>query len=167
MQHSDDRGVFLEAYTARSLREATGRDLTLAQLNVSVSKLGTLRGIHSAHTPPGQAKYVQCLAGRILDIVVDLRADSPTFGHHEAVILDDTDREAIFIAEGLGHGFCVLSESATVAYATSTAYDPDAEFGIDPFDPELALPWPNDLEFILSSKDREAPPLASLLASKP
>ena len=159
-QHHDDRGAFLESYTARALREATGRDLALAQINVSVSRRGVLRGIHAAVTPPGQAKYVQCLAGSILDVVVDIRPDSPTFGRHVAVELDERAREAMFVSEGLGHAFCVLSESATVAYATSTPYDPEREFEINALDPELGLPWPTDYALLLSDKDRAAPTLA-------
>lgn len=162
-QHRDERGVFLEAYTATALKEATGRELHLAQLNVSVSTRGVVRGVHAARTPPGQAKYVQCLSGRILDVVVDIRPQSPTFGQHCAEILDEDSREAMFISEGLGHAFCVLSESATVAYATSSPYDPDQEFGINPLDPELALPWPTDVVPLLSAKDREAPLMRTLL----
>ena len=162
-QHKDERGVFLEAYTAAALRAATGRDLSLAQLNVSVSSRGVVRGVHAARTPPGQAKYVQCLSGSILDVVVDIRPDSPTFGQHCAQILDDESRQAMFISEGLGHAFCVLSESATVAYVTSTPYDPDQEFGIDPLDPDLDLPWPSDLTLILSPKDREAPQIRTVV----
>jgi dTDP-4-dehydrorhamnose 3,5-epimerase len=164
VQHSDDRGVFLEAYTAEALKVATGRDLSLAQLNVSYSHRGVIRGVHAARTPPGQAKYVQCLSGRILDVVVDIRPGSPTFGQHVAIELDDITREAVFIEEGLGHAFCVASESATVAYVTSTPYDPEAEFGINPLDPDLELPWPSDLEFVLSPKDRAAPTLRESIA---
>lgn len=166
-QHKDERGVFLEAYTAATLRAATGRDLSLAQLNVSVSSRGVVRGVHAARTPPGQAKYVQCLSGRILDVVVDIRPDSPTFGQHCAHVLDDQSREAMFIAEGLGHAFCVLSDSATVAYVTSTPYDPHQEFGIHPLDPELALPWPKEFELIVSTKDLQAPRLSELIAQVP
>lgn len=163
--HHDERGTFLESYTSAALKAATGRDLTLAQLNVSVSHRGVVRGVHAARTPPGQAKYVQCLAGSILDVVVDIRPDSPTFGKHAATILDDVTREAMFIEEGLGHAFCVLSDTATVAYATSTPYDPEAEFGINPLDPDLTLPWPSDLDLILSTKDRQAPTLAEIVSS--
>jgi len=163
-QHRDERGIFLESFTATSLEQATGRDLTLAQLNVSVSSRGVIRGIHAARTPPGQAKYVQCLAGRILDVVVDIRPDSPTFGEHTAIELDDVTREAVFVSEGLGHGFCVLSDSATVAYATSTPYDAKSEFGINPLDPDLALPWPSDVPLILSAKDQDAPRLSDLVS---
>ena len=164
-QHHDERGVFLEAFTATALRSATGRDLSVAQINMSVSGRGVLRGIHAARTPPGQAKYVQCLTGHILDVIVDIRPGSVTFGQHAAIELDDIAREAVFISEGLGHGFCVLSESATVAYATSTPYDPDQEFAINPLDPALALPWPTDVELILSDKDCAAPCLAEAIAT--
>jgi dTDP-4-dehydrorhamnose 3,5-epimerase len=163
-QHADERGVFLEAFTASAFRGATGRDLTLAQLNVSVSKRGVVRGIHAARTPPGQAKYVQCLAGRIIDIIVDIRPGSRTFGQHVAIELDDITREAVFIEEGLGHAFCVLSESATVAYITSTPYCPGSEFGINPLDPDLAIPWPTDLKLVLSPKDQAAPTLRESIA---
>lgn len=166
-QHHDDRGTFFESYSASALREATGRELALAQLNVSVSARGVVRGIHAARTPPGQAKYVQCLSGHILDVVVDIRPDSPTLGQYAAIQLDDRDREAVFISEGLGHAFCVLSPTATVAYATSTPYDPGQEFGINPLDPDLALPWPTDLALILSDKDRAAPRLAEAIANLP
>ena len=166
-QHHDERGVFLEAFTATALRSATGRDLSVAQINVSISRRGVVRGIHAARTPPGQAKYVQCLTGRILDVIVDIRPGSASFGEHFALELNDATREAVFISEGLGHGFCVLSDSATVAYATSTPYDPDQEFGIDPLDPALALPWPTNVELILSDKDRAAPSLAEALSLMP
>lgn len=137
----------------------------MAQINVSISRRGVVRGIHAARTPPGQAKYVQCLSGHILDVIVDIRPGSATFGQHAAIELDDIAREAVFISEGLGHGFCVLSESATVVYATSTPYDPDQEFGINPLDPNLALPWPTHLDLVLSPKDAAAPGLARELAT--
>lgn len=160
----DDRGVFLESFTASAFREATGHRFELAQVNVSVSRRGTVRGIHFADVPPGQAKYVQCLAGRILDIVVDIRVGSPTFGRWEAVELDDERRSALYLAEGLGHAFCALSDSATVGYLCSTPYAPDREHGVTPVDPALALPWPDDVELLLSPKDTAAPTLAQAQA---
>ena len=163
-QHHDERGTFLESYAASALREATGREFPLAQLNVSVSTRGVIRGIHASRTPPGQAKYVQCLMGQILDVVVDIRPGSVTFGQHVAIRLDDRDREAVFISEGLGHAFCVLSPTATVVYATSTPYDPEAEFGIHPLDPDLAIAWPADLRLMLSPKDRAAPSLSEMMS---
>lgn len=163
-QHRDDRGVFLESFTSASFREAVGHDLDLRQMNVSVSRRGTVRGIHFADVPPGQAKYVQCLTGRILDVVVDIRVGSPTFGTWCATELDDSGRQGLYVTEGLGHGFCALTDDATVGYLCSQPYAPSREHGITPLDPDLALPWP-DLPLLLSPKDTSAPTLADALAA--
>jgi dTDP-4-dehydrorhamnose 3,5-epimerase len=163
-QHRDSRGVFLEQLRADTLEAAIGHPLTLAQANVSVSAQGVVRGIHFAEVPPGQAKYVACLTGRILDIAVDLRVGSPTFGQHATAVLDDVDRRALYVAEGLGHAFVALSEQATVSYFCSTTFDPSREHGISVFDPDLALPWPRDLELVLSDRDRVAPSLREVQA---
>lgn len=162
---SDDRGVFLESFKESVFVEATGRRFDLKQMNISVSRSGTVRGVHFADVPPGQAKYVQCFEGRILDVVVDIRVGSPTFGQWDAIELDAESREGLFIAEGLGHAFCALTESVTVGYLCSEPYAPTREHGIHPLDPELGLPWPKDLELLLSPKDSGAPTLASALAS--
>lgn len=155
----DDRGVFLESFKTQPLEDAIGHPFTLAQMNVSVSRIGTVRGIHFASVPPSQAKYVQCLAGRILDVVVDIRVGSPTFGRWDAVELNDESRNALYIAEGLGHAFCALSESVTVGYLCSEPYAPTREHGIHPLDPALDLPWPSGAG-LLSPKDAAAPSLA-------
>lgn len=156
----DDRGTFLEAFTAADVEWAAGHPLHLAQINMSVSHRGVIRGIHGCLTPPGQAKYVMCVVGRIVDIVVDLLPGSPTFGLWDEVILDDSDRRAVFVSEGLGHGFQVLSPSATVVYVTSTSYDPETEFAINPLDPELGIGWHDVGDVILSEKDSQALSLA-------
>src|SRR5690606_33885708 len=96
----------------------------LAQANLSVSARGVVRGIHYADVPPGQAKYVSCPRGAVLDVIVDLRVGSPTYGQHEAVRLDQTDHRAVYIAEGLGHGFCALTEDATLVYLCAETYAP-------------------------------------------
>lgn len=163
-QHADDRGTFLEWYRFDKLEEAVGRSLSLAQANCSVSRRGVLRGIHFADVPPGQAKYVTCLSGRVLDVVVDLRVGSPTFGRWETVELDDVRRRAVFLAEGLGHGFLALSDSATVAYLCSTTYAPGREHGIHPLDPDLRIGWPASVDIALSPKDAEAPSLGAAVA---
>jgi len=165
VQRRDDRGLFLEAFTAASFGDHVGHRFDLAQLNISVSTRGTVRGLHFADVPPGQAKYVQCLVGRILDIVVDIRVGSPTFGRWDAVELDDDRRSALYVAEGLGHAFCALSEAATVGYLCSTPFTPDREHGITPVDPDLALPWPDGVDLLLSPKDAAAPTLAQALAA--
>ena len=161
----DDRGVFLESFKESELAEAIGHEFTLQQMNISVSRVGTVRGVHFALVPPGQAKYVQCFSGRILDVVVDIRVGSPTFGQWDAVELDDESRKGLYIAEGLGHAFCALSDSATVGYLCSTPYSPGREFGIHPLDPALGLPWPSGADSVLSEKDAAAPTLAEATAS--
>jgi dTDP-4-dehydrorhamnose 3,5-epimerase len=164
-QHRDARGVFLEQFRADALCQAWGHPLTLAQSNVSISSRGVLRGIHFAQVPPGQAKYVTCVRGQILDIAVDLRVGSPTFGQHCSAVLDDVDRRALYLAEGLGHAFVALTDDATVSYYCSTTFDPTREHGISPLDPDLALPWPDDVDLVLSDRDRAAPTLAEVQAA--
>ena len=159
-QHGDDRGTFLEFFRSEPLAEVIGANLGVMQANCSVSKRGVLRGVHYADIPPSQAKYVTCVAGAVLDILVDIRVGSPTFGQHVAVRLDDEERAAVYVAEGLGHSFMALTESATVVYLCSAPYSPTGEHGIHPLDPELALPWPSDIEPLLSPKDAAAPTLA-------
>jgi dTDP-4-dehydrorhamnose 3,5-epimerase len=158
--HGDPRGRFTEWYKADVLASATGFGLTLAQANHSVSARGVLRGVHFALVPPGQAKYVYCPAGRVLDVIVDIRVGSPTFGVHDAVVLDSDEPRAVYLAEGLGHAFVSLADGSSVTYLVSTGYAPDREFGINPMDPELDLPWPADIEFSFSAKDQAAPSLA-------
>jgi dTDP-4-dehydrorhamnose 3,5-epimerase len=158
--HGDNRGRFVEWYRADALKKATGFGLTLAQANHSVSARGVLRGVHFALVPPGQGKYVYCPAGKVLDVIVDIRVGSPTFGVHDAVVLDSEEPRAVYLAEGLGHAFVSLADASSVAYLVSAGYSPGREFGIDPMDPELDLPWPTGIDFELSAKDQAAPTLA-------
>src|SRR4051794_28027787 len=125
--HADDRGVFLEWFRADVLAEVTGIDFRVAQANHSVSARGVVRGVHFSDVPPGQAKLVYCPNGSVLDAVIDIRVGSPTFGMTESVVLDDADRLAVFISEGLGHAFCAQSERASVTYLVSSTYDPQHE----------------------------------------
>ncbi|WP_137875984.1 dTDP-4-dehydrorhamnose 3,5-epimerase [Rhodococcus sp. Q] len=170
-QFGDDRGVFLEWFRDPTFTEATGRTLDLAQANCSVSAAGVLRGIHFADVPPGQAKYVTCVRGAVLDVAVDLRVGSPTFGVWDAVLLDDVDRRAVFLSEGLGHAFLSLEDESTVAYLCSTGYAPGREHGVDPLDPEIGIDWPTvgrdgtPFEFRLSDKDAAAPSLGAAVES--
>ncbi|AEV83993.1 dTDP-4-dehydrorhamnose 3,5-epimerase [Actinoplanes sp. SE50] len=160
----DDRGTFLEWYRFDHLSAAVGHRLDLAQANLSTSARGVVRGVHFADVPPGQAKYVTCVSGAVLDVVVDVRAGSPTFGRWEAVTLDDTDRRAVYLAEGLGHAFCALTEGAVVAYLCSATYRPGHEHGVHPLDPELGIAWPAGTP-LLSPKDAAAPSLSEALAA--
>jgi dTDP-4-dehydrorhamnose 3,5-epimerase len=169
----DDRGSFLEWYRHDTLTSAIGHPFVIAQANCSVSRRGVVRGIHYADVPPGQAKYVTCVRGAVLDVIVDLRVGSPTFGTWDVVLLDDVERRAVYLAEGLGHAFCALSDESTVTYLCSTTYNPTAEHGISPVDGELGIGWQGlaashgvDLgELVLSDKDRDAPTLAQARAA--
>ncbi|GAA0278451.1 dTDP-4-dehydrorhamnose 3,5-epimerase family protein [Cryptosporangium japonicum] len=163
VQHGDPRGLFTEWYRFDHLAEAVGHPLRLAQGNLSVSARGVVRGIHFADVPPSQAKYVTCVRGAVVDVIVDLRVGSPTFGQHELVQLDETDRRAVYIAEGLGHGFCALTDDATLTYLCSETFAPTREHAIHPLDPDLGIQWPVD-EPQLSAKDAAAPSLAAARA---
>jgi dTDP-4-dehydrorhamnose 3,5-epimerase len=160
----DERGDFCEWFRADEIGRATGRRFDLAQVNQSVSRTGVIRGVHFADVPPGQAKYVACARGAILDVVVDIRVGSPSYGRYDVQRLDGEKRRAVFVSEGLGHAFCALTDDATVVYLCSTAYDPAAEHRIDPLDPELALPWPPGLPSVVSGRDATAPTLAAAAA---
>jgi dTDP-4-dehydrorhamnose 3,5-epimerase len=161
--HSDDRGSFAEAFRGAEFAADLGYRLDVAQANCSVSRRGVIRGIHYADVPPGQAKYVTCVAGAILDVVVDLRTGSPSFGKWEAVQLDAGTRGAVFLAEGLGHAFMALTDDATALYLCSTPYAPGREHGVDPRDPAIGIAWPLDTEPVLSEKDAAAPTLDEAL----
>jgi dTDP-4-dehydrorhamnose 3,5-epimerase len=161
----DTRGSFFELFRGGEFLAALGYRLDVAQANCSVSRRGVIRGIHFADVPPGQAKYVSCLSGAILDVVVDLRTGSPGYGRWEAVRLDDENRRSLFISEGLGHGFTALSETATVVYLCSTPYAPGREHGVQPLDPAMGIAWPDGGEPVLSDKDAAAPSLAEARAA--
>jgi dTDP-4-dehydrorhamnose 3,5-epimerase len=168
-QFGDPRGLFLEWFKDAPFAEHAGHALTLAQANLSVSAAGVVRGVHFADVPPGQAKYVTCVRGAVLDVAVDLRVGSPTFGRWDSVLLDDVDRRAIYLSEGLGHAFLSLEDDSTVTYLCSTGYAPDREHGVHPLDPDLAIDWPTTgrggraLVPTLSAKDGAAPSLADAL----
>jgi dTDP-4-dehydrorhamnose 3,5-epimerase len=165
--HTDDRGSFAEAFRGAEFAADLGYQLDVAQANCSVSRRGVIRGIHYADVPPGQAKYVTCMSGAILDVVVDLRADSPSFGKWEAVRLEAAARTAVFIGEGLGHAFMALTDDATALYLCSTPYAPGREHGVHPLDPAIGIAWPADegLVPVLSDKDAAAPTLEEALAA--
>ena len=158
--YPDNRGTFNEWFRADEFLGDLGYSFDLAQANCSVSRRGVIRGIHFTDVPPGQAKYVVCASGSILDVIVDLRVGSPTYLRWEAVALDDAARRGVFLAEGLGHGFIALSAQATVMYLCSTGYAPGVEHGVHPLDPEIGIAWPRDVAFILSDKDAAAPTAA-------
>jgi len=149
----------------RDLWSELGIGVEFVQHNHSRSSRGTLRGIHF-QTEPGQAKLVRCPRGRIFDVAVDLRRDSPTFGHWEGYELDDEKHRQLFVPVGFGHGFAVLSEEADVSYLLSSLYNPKTESGIAWDDPEVGVEWPVD-QPLLSERDKGALALAAVRDSLP
>jgi dTDP-4-dehydrorhamnose 3,5-epimerase len=163
--HRDDRGQFLEWFRGDLLAAATGRRVDVVQANHSISRGGVVRGVHFADVPPGQAKLVYCPVGSAIDVIVDVRIGSPTFGQVERVLLDPIDRRAVFIAEGLGHAFYALEDDTSVNYLVSSAYNPAAEHAVSPLDPALEAAWPDGVEgLIVSPRDAQAPTLAEASA---
>lgn len=163
--HRDLRGEFTEWFRADLIGQAAGRRIGAVQGNLSTSSRGTVRGLHFADVPPGQAKYVTVVAGAVVDVLVDLREGSPAFGAVEHVELDVSSHRGVFVPEGVGHLFVVTSDSATVAYLTTDVYRPASEHSITPLDPQLGLDLPLTGEHILSDRDRAAPTLAEARAA--
>jgi len=165
-QHADDRGVFLEWYRFDRLQEVVGHPIDLRQANTSVSAKGVVRGIHFADVPRGQAKYVTVAHGAVIDFIIDIRVGSPTFGTWDSVLLDDVDRKAVYLAEGLGHAFISLTDGAVVSYLVTDVYNPGKEHGINPLDEQIGLVFPADAGTpLLSPQDLKAPTLAEALAA--
>jgi len=156
--HGDARGFFQETYRKAVFAELGVHD-EFVQDNHSRSRLGVLRGMHFQ---PGQAKLVRCARGSILDVVVDIRPGSQTFGQWEPFPLDDEDHRQLYVPDGFAHGFCVTSELADVVYKVSTYYDPDAESGFRFDDPEVGIEWPEAIDLQVSERDRNAPLLSEL-----
>ena len=162
----DSRGYFMEMFKHTEFAEHVGHGLDLRQVNCSTSAAGVIRGVHFAAIPPSQAKYVMCPRGAVLDIVVDIRVGSLTFGQWDSVLLDDEDRRAIYLSEGLGHAFCALEDDSTVMYLCSAEYAPTREHGVNPMDPAIGIEWPttardgSPLTYDFSEKDTNAPTLA-------
>jgi dTDP-4-dehydrorhamnose 3,5-epimerase len=150
----DDRGFFCECYREPVYQDA-GIECSFVQDNHSFSKKGTIRGMHFQRVP-GQAKLVTVLVGKIFDVVVDIRPNSPTFGKWEGVYLDDETHEQLFVPVGFAHGFCVVSEKAHVLYKVSTIYNAQEEKSFRYDDPSVGIQWP-EASPILSDKDRDAP----------
>lgn len=162
--HGDERGFFLETFSRERWREL-GVDAEFVQHNHSRSGHGTLRGLHF-QTEPGQAKLLRCSRGAILDVAVDLRRGSPTYGEWEGYVLDDQRHLQLFVPIGFAHGFVVLSEVADVAYLVSSLYDPATEAGIAWDDPDVGVDW-QVAEPLLSERDKVAPKLSEVAATLP
>ncbi|MGW1871256.1 dTDP-4-dehydrorhamnose 3,5-epimerase family protein [Streptomyces mauvecolor] len=162
---TDPRGSFHESYRYDLLAAETGHEFVPRQVNYSASSRNTVRGLHGVAIPPGQAKLVSCVRGALLDVVVDVRVGSPTFGEHVTTVLDARDGRAMFVAEGLAHGFVALTDDTCISYLCSTEYVPGTQLDLRAFDPELGLPWARWLtgDPVLSEKDAAAPTVAEAL----
>ena len=161
---SDDRGFFREWFKVEDVESATGRHFGIEQANISMSSIGTLRGIHYSIAPRGQAKWITCVTGSIKDVIVDIRPSSETFGNWVEVELKGDSGKAVFISEELGHGFVALEDHTSVAYLVSTPFSPSEEFEINPLDEKIGVNWGMNLsELKISEKDKNAPTLAERL----
>lgn len=156
----DDRGYFFESFSKRDFEAAVGVSVDFVQDNQAMSRYGVVRGLHFQRGRHAQAKLVRVSQGRVLDVAVDLRAGSPTFGQHFAVELSDENFMQFFIPRGFAHGYAVLSDTAIFQYKTDNYYCPESEGAILWCDPQLAIDWqlPAD-DIILSEKDKRNPPL--------
>ena len=163
--HPDSRGFFLETYR-RDAWSAAGVDADFVQDNHSRSTRGVVRGMHF-QIGAGQAKLVRCARGKILDVVVDIRRNSPSYGEWEAFELDDERLRQLYVPVGFAHGFCVVSEVADVVYKCSSYYDPQLERGIRFDDPAVGIAWPEGLELHPSPRDTDSPTLAQIAAELP
>ncbi|MFK0258740.1 dTDP-4-dehydrorhamnose 3,5-epimerase family protein [Streptomyces sp. NPDC090445] len=162
----DERGSFRSPHQEAPFGEALGRPLfPVAQVSTSVSRRGVVRGVHFTATPGSMAKYVVCAGGRALDVVVDVRIGSPTYGRSEQVELDPEAGTALYLPPGVGHLFAALEDDTVMVYLLSAAYRADRERAVHPLDPELGLELgpdlPSGVEWVLSERDRSAPTLAA------
>jgi dTDP-4-dehydrorhamnose 3,5-epimerase len=158
---TDDRGFFMESYS-KQLFAQNGIDIEFVQDNHSKSTKGVFRGLHFQKPPFSQDKLVRCTRGEVLDIAVDIRKDSPTFGQHEAILLNEDNKKMIFIPKGFAHGFLVLSDVAEFQYKCSNLYNKESEGGLLWNDPELKIELPQAENLILSEKDKLWPTLEEI-----
>ena len=168
MVWEDERGSFREWFKRADLSQEIGDSFVTAQANLSVSNQGVIRGIHYSLAPEGQAKWVTCVSGAIIDVIVDIRPTSLTYGKYVPVDLRGGDGRSVLIGCGLGHGFISLEDNSVVSYLLSSPYSPSEEYEINPMDPTIGINWNLNLVggtgVILSAKDANAPSLAARLA---
>ena len=152
----DERGMFREWFKLETLKEFGLPSFEVRQANTSISKRGVIRGIHYSSEINGQTKLVTCTSGSVLDVIVDLRPESETYGDHLEVELSESLGKCVYISSGLGHGFQALEDNSVVTYLLDKEYSPNNEFGINPVDQNLNIKWPLS-DFQISEKDRESP----------
>jgi dTDP-4-dehydrorhamnose 3,5-epimerase len=158
----DERGYFLESYNEKEFEQAICK-VSFVQDNESKSSKGVLRGLHFQKPPFNQAKLVRCIEGRVLDVAVDIRKGSPTYGKHVAIELSGENKKQVYVPRGFAHGFSVLSETAIFAYKVDNKYAPESDSGIRYDDTELGIDWGLPQEKVqLSQKDKELPSFKDL-----
>lgn len=158
---ADARGYFFESYSRRVFDDLIGRRVDFVQDNESCSSRGVMRGLHFQRPPYAQAKLVRCVSGAVLDVAVDIRRGSPTYGRHVSCLLSADNHRMFFIPRGFAHGFAVLSDTAVFQYKCDNYYRPEADGGISIVDTSLGIDWNIDIsEAILSDKDKRQPRLA-------
>ena len=156
----DARGYFFESFSEREFQEKVG-NIHFVQDNESMSKYGVMRGLHFQRPPYAQSKLVRCVKGKVIDVAVDIRKGSPTYGQHVAVLLTEENHRQFFIPQGFAHGFAVLSEQAVFQYKCDNFYHPEADGGISILDESLGIDWGLTIEeALLSEKDTKHPKLA-------
>ena len=163
--HTDNRGEFSEVFKKSVIKNELDFIFSPVQSNCSVSKINVIRGIHYSLNSGGQAKYITCLSGEVMDFVVDVRPNSPTFGKWISINLKSGTGKSILIAGNLGHAFISLEEDSHVNYLLDSEYAPEFEYQINPFDETLKIEWPGE-NHLLSNKDKSAPTLLELLEQR-
>ena len=153
--YPDERGIFREWFKLEALKENGIPAFEVRQANTSISKKGVIRGIHYSPEINGQTKLVTCTSGSVLDVIVDLRPESKTYGDHLKLELSENLGKCVYVSKGIGHGFQALEDHSVVTYLLDKEYEPNNEFGINPVDPNLNIIWPL-LDFHISEKDRES-----------
>ncbi|MFD7288582.1 dTDP-4-dehydrorhamnose 3,5-epimerase family protein [Streptomyces sp. NPDC057539] len=162
----DERGLFVSPFQEAAFEKAVGHRLfRTAQTNHSRSRRGVVRGVHFTVTPPGTAKYVYCAQGAALDIVIDIRVGSPTYGQWDAVLLDPVDFRAMYFPVGVGHAFVALADDTVMSYMLTSGYVAENELALSALDPALGLPIPADIDPVMSERDMAAPTLAEARAA--
>lgn len=150
----DGRGYFFESFNAEEFASKTGLEISFVQDNESMSSYGVIRGLHYQKIPYTQSKIVRCVKGEVIDVAVDIRRGSPTYGRHVSVLLSESNHRQLFIPKGFAHGFSVISETAVFQYKCDEFYHPESEAGINPTDPDLGIDWQVSVDMaILSGKD--------------
>ncbi|SFT88317.1 dTDP-4-dehydrorhamnose 3,5-epimerase [Lishizhenia tianjinensis] len=159
----DHRGYFMESFQRDRFTAETGQDIQFVQDNESLSSKGVLRGMHFQKPPHAQGKLVRVISGAVLDVAVDIRKDSPTYGKHQSILLSGENKTQFYIPPGFAHGFLTLEDNTLFSYKCTNFYHPESEGSLAWFDKDLAIEW-GDIAPVISEKDRDADAFASFVS---